>query len=75
MIYTILPMDPPPINTHHKTTIATHFHSLPLTNSPLTRTPTTMAEKQFKPALIVVDFQEDFCPPVRPPPPQHQSAL
>lgn len=21
-------------------------------------------EKQFKPALIIVDFQEDFCPPV-----------
>lgn len=25
----------------------------------------------FKPALIVVDLQEDFCPPVRPPVPPH----
>jgi nicotinamidase-related amidase len=23
-----------------------------------------MAAETFKPALIVVDFQEDFCPPV-----------
>jgi len=39
-------------------------HQHPLT-SPFCYTKITMSTNNFKPALIIVDLQEDFCPPVR----------
>lgn len=45
-----------------QTSISSSHH--PQTSSFMSRNTTTM-DKPFNPALLVVDFQEDFCPPVR----------